>query len=212
LWLSGLDGSIGARGRTANVEASAGDVLDHLNFAIMGTFEVRWDKWRFLTDTLYVKESGERAIPDPRSTSAEVSPTIFFFDPELGYSVFRREAVDFDVMAGIRTWRLKNQLQLTQDANQLIFEHSKGWTDPIVGLRFNSDFAKRWFVTGKGDIGGFSAAARLDWQAFGAVGFKFTDHVVGTGGYRYLSVDYSNNGFVFDIAMKGVVGGLGFRF
>jgi hypothetical protein len=212
VWFAGLDGSIGARGRTADVEASAGDVLDHLHLAGMGTFEVRGEKWRFLADTLYVNLRGQKGIPDPGATSVEVSPRTFFFDPEFGYAVFRHETVDIDVMAGIRTWHLKNELQFTQGGGQLTFEHSKGWTDPIVGLRFNSDFAKHWFATGKADIGGFSAAARLDWQAFGGLGYKLNDTIVVTGGYRYLSVDYSNEGFTFDTAMKGVIVGIGFRF
>jgi hypothetical protein len=212
LWLSGLDGTVGARGRTANVDASAGDILDHLDFAAMGTFDARWNRWRLLVDTLYVNVSGEKGTPDPFAIDARVSPRAFIFDPEVGYQILRREGVDLDVMGGLRVWHLKNQLQLTQNTSQIDFEHTKSWPDPIVGLRFTSDLPKRFYVTAKADIGGFDAAARIDWQAFGGLGFKFNDRIVGVAGYRHLAVDYKNEGFVYDTALKGIIAGVGLRF
>jgi len=47
--------------------------------------------------------------------------------------------------------------------------------DPVVGLRFSSDLPKRLFVTAKADIGGFDAAAHIDWQAYGGIGLKFNE-------------------------------------
>ena len=106
-------------------------------------------------------------------------------------------------------------LELTQDVvriSQINFEHSKTWADPIVGLAFRSDLSERFFVTAKADIGGFDAAAKIDWQAFGGLGFRFNDRISVLGGYRHLAVDYTNEGFVYDTALQGLVIGVGIRF
>ena len=68
------------------------------------------------------------------------------------------------------------------------------------------------FVFAKSDVGGFDAGAQLDWQAFGGAGFKFNDTVVGSVGYRYLSTNDKTNAAAYDIALKGVIVGIGVRF
>jgi len=90
----------------------------------------------------------------------------------------------------------RTQLQLSGGAQSLGLEHTRGWVDPIVGLRFSSDLPKRFFVTAKADIGGFDAAAHMDWQAYGGIGLKLNDRIVASVGYRNLKVDYKNDGFV----------------
>ena len=63
VWLSGLKGDVGARNQTASVNASFNDLLDHLDFGLMGAFEGRLGQWRILTDTLYLDVSGEKGTP-----------------------------------------------------------------------------------------------------------------------------------------------------
>jgi hypothetical protein len=46
LWIGGVHGNVGARGETASVHASAGDVLSHLNIGFMGAVEAREKTWR----------------------------------------------------------------------------------------------------------------------------------------------------------------------
>ncbi|PYS27942.1 MAG: hypothetical protein DMG11_14555 [Acidobacteria bacterium] len=212
VWLSGLKGDVGARNQTANVNASFNDLLDHLDFGLMGAFEGRLGQWRILTDTLYLDVSGEKGTPRPPFIDASVATKAFIFDQEAGYQILKREGTDLDVTGGIRFWHLKNGLQLARGAESLGIEHTRGWVDPVVGLRFSSDLPKRLFVTAKADIGGFDAAAHIDWQAYGGIGLKFNDRLVGSIGYRNLSVDYMKDGFTFDAGMRGLVLDLGLRF
>jgi hypothetical protein len=58
-------------------------------------------------------------------------------------------------------------------------------------------------VMARADIGGFNVGSKLAWQTYGAVGWQFNRHWSTELGYRYLSEDYANGGFVF----KGVVSG-----
>ena len=46
----------------------------------------------------------------------------------------------------------------------------------------------------------------------GALSYRFTDRIVARVGYRYLKVDYDNDGFVYDVALSGPILGMTFRF
>lgn len=89
---------------------------------------------------------------------------------------------------------------------------SKSWVDPIVGFRARYNFTDHFYAAAKADIGGFGIGSDLTWQLFGAVGYQFNQHWSSELGYKYLSVDYSNNGFVYDMAMGGVFIGLKYTF
>ena len=51
LWGAGIQGSL-ANG--AEVDASFGDILEELEFAIMGTYEARKGKWSVIGDVIYL--------------------------------------------------------------------------------------------------------------------------------------------------------------
>lgn len=89
---------------------------------------------------------------------------------------------------------------------------SKAWIDPIVGFRARYNFTDHLYAAAKADIGGFGIGSDLSWQAFGALGYQFNNHWSSELGYRYLSVDYAKDGFVYDAAMGGAFVGLKFTF
>ncbi len=50
------------------------------------------------------------------------------------------------------------------------------------------------------------------WDVMGGLGYSFSDGFSTVLGYRALSVDYRNDGFVFDIIQQGPIFGAEFRF
>ena len=54
-------------------------------------------------------------------------------------------------------------------------------------------------------IGGFGAGSQLMWDLMGGAGYKFNDTFSLFAGYRAVSVDYSDNGFVYDVVEKGPI-------
>ena len=215
LWASSIDGTLGARGRTVEVDQSFSDIWGDLTFAAMGTFQGRWNRWVLLTDGLFINLSTDRTREGSvLFSSAEARVKLFIFDPEFGYQVLRRDGVELNVLGGGRFWSLKNDLRFEGTLiGPLNVSNRRSWIDPVVGAQFRADLPHNLYVTAKGDIGGFHAAADIDWQAFGGVGVRFNDRVSGIVGYRHLGIDYSNNqGFVFDTTMKGLVLAVGIRF
>jgi hypothetical protein len=90
--------------------------------------------------------------------------------------------------------------------------HTEAFVDPIVGASFNYQLAPDWSVAVSGSVGGFGVAADLEWSMTGGV----THHAGKTWGvvlgYRYLAIDYSDDGFVYDVAQHGPLLGVVFDF
>ncbi len=89
---------------------------------------------------------------------------------------------------------------------------SKAWIDPVVGFRARFNFTDHLYVAAKGDIGGFGVGSDLSWQVFGALGYQFNRHWSSELGYKYLSIDYAQDGFVFDAVQAGAFVGLKYTF
>ena len=213
LLTTGVNGTIGEQGRTADVDASFGDIVHHLNMAAMVYFDARFGRWRALVDNLYTDISDARATPGPLFSSVKVATKMWIVDPEAGYAIVRKEGKELDATAGVRIWNLENNVTLFRTGLQVDRgSGTRSLVDPVVGMRFSSDVGQKMFVFAKADIGGFDAGASVDWQAFGGAGFKFNDRIVVSAGYRYLSVDYSPNNAIFDVHLNGDLLGIGFRF
>lgn len=50
------------------------------------------------------------------------------------------------------------------------------------------------------------------WDAIANVSYQWTDSISTTLGYRYLDVDYEDNGFLYDVAQQEPVLGISWRF
>lgn len=83
------------------------------------------------------------------------------------------------------------------------FAQTEQWFDPYVGLAVRYNLTNAFYLTAKGDVGGFGAGSSITYQAYGALGYQLTRRIYSEVGYRYLYADYSNAGFVYDIATQG---------
>ena len=214
LVLPSFNGTAGVNGRVVGSNASASDIISNLNFAFMGAFEARKNKFVLLTDILYVNLADSNARPGPLFSSAHTDFKAFILDPEVGYRLAEKQGASLDVLAGIRFWHLSTRLELRPGvlpATQL--DGSKNWVDPVFGLRGKIPLSPRFFLTAKGDLGGFGVGSHFTWQLFGGLGINVGKRAALVLGYRNLDVDYSdNNGFLFDMAIRGPMLGFGFKF
>ena len=61
-------------------------------------------------------------------------------------------------------------------------------------------------------MGGFGINSDFTGQVWGGVGYQWKPRVGLIGGYRYLRVNYVNEGFLFKTAMSGIQLGAKFNF
>jgi hypothetical protein len=89
---------------------------------------------------------------------------------------------------------------------------SRSWVDPIVAVRMRHWLNRRVFLNLYGDVGGFGVGSRLTWAAAGGLGYQAKDDLALELYYRVYSVDYENDGFLYDATLHGVFAGLAYHF
>ncbi len=89
---------------------------------------------------------------------------------------------------------------------------SESWVDPIIGLRAQINFTRVLFWTFQGDVGGFSAGSQFESNVQTSFGANLSRRVFAEFGYRYMYVDYQNNGFLYKMNSYGLFAGLGVKF
>jgi hypothetical protein len=100
---------------------------------------------------------------------------------------------------------------LTRKLDQTV-SMSENWFDPYVGLAARYNLGRAFYLTAKGDIGGFGAGSKLTSQDYAALGCQISRNVFAEIGYRYLFVNYQQNGAVFDAVEQGAQFTLGLNF
>jgi hypothetical protein len=124
---------------------------------------------------------------------------------------FEKGAID--ILGGVRVWHVKSHVTFQPRILPLVDEEgSKNWADPIVGARGIVSLSPRTFLNAGFDAGGFGISSNFTGQVYGTFGYQLKPRVALIGGYRYLRVDYINDGFVFKTALSGPTIGAQFKF
>ena len=67
------------------------------------------------------------------------------------------------------------------------------WVDPVVGGRLVQDLAEDWFLTARGDLGGFGVGSDFSWNVQGGVGYEVSNSFSLVLQYKALDVDFQND-------------------
>jgi hypothetical protein len=216
LWFAGAHGVVGALGHDASVHVSAGDLLSHLNVGLMGQAEARHGRLVLNGDLLWLRLADDKAVPAPLlgASTAELRVGQFMWTSKGGYRVVDGEHFKADAMVGVRYWHLGQKLFFNPSLLGLDFHGSQNWADILVGGRVQLPVAsgEKAVVNLIGDVGGWGASAKLDYQFAAVLGYKLCPKWTLQAGYRYLFVDYRHNNGVYNIVTSGPVVGVTYTF
>jgi opacity protein-like surface antigen len=223
-WAAGMKGDVQAGSLPKiSTDMSFSDILDVLDFGLMGAFEARKGRWGLLFDAIYMKletdGTASRSGPGPIGATATASAKLEMEQTMLSAAVAYRWVEGrspVDLIGGLRY----TKIEASADINASFFAMTgtvsrsgdKDWVDPYIGARIQHPIAEHWTLVGYGDIGGFGVGSDFTWQALVGVSYDFSKSVSGKLGYRYLSVDYDKSGFLYDMDSYGVYLGVGIRF
>lgn len=212
-WAAGIRGKSQVFGLpTVDVSQDFGDILSDLDFAFMAAGDARYDRYSFFTDMSYVRISTDAATP--RGILADnVSLKSVTFTAMLGaaYTVYEDRQTRFDVLAGARYWHAETTISLNGGLIGGLSRSDEGnWVDGLAGVKGSYSFTDTAYITGWGMIG--AGGADLDWDVLGAIGYKFNDTISAEAGYRAQGVNYSNDGFTYDMIQHGPILGVTIRF
>jgi hypothetical protein len=213
MWLAGISGDVGLFGLPPQeIDASISDVLENFDIGAMAVAEARNGPFFLGSDIFYVKLSTNVDTPlGILADSIDVSATAFMFTGIAGYSLVYEEGVSLDVFAGARVWYSDTSLDVV-GGPPISGSDGDTWVDPLVGIKGRADLGSNFYVTAWGMIGGFGVSSDLMWDLLGGIGYEFGDTFSLVAGYRAVSVDYENDGFVYDIVQQGPIFGAVFRF
>jgi hypothetical protein len=213
LYMAGMTGTIGARGRVTNIDLSFSDVLDHFDIGLMGAFEAKKGRFVSTTDMMWIKLEEERLTPGGLYSSAKLGVNMFIFDPQLGYRLYDGKAGSFDLLGGVRVQSVETNLDFRAGTLPAFdVSQRKTWGTPVIGARGLLNLSPRFFLSTKFDAGG-GVGADFTGQFYGGAGFRITPRVALIGGYRYLRTEYDgDSGFIFDTTMSGLLLGAKFSF
>ncbi|NGN44974.1 hypothetical protein G6N74_28360 [Mesorhizobium sp. CGMCC 1.15528] len=213
-WAAGISGDVGQFGLPpVEVDASFGNIFDHLDFGAMAIGEARYDRFSIFGDIMYTKISGSTGTPRGiLASSVEVSTETFAGLIGAGYALLEDISGRLEVVGGARVWSVDTDISFSGGIlNGISRSDGASWADAVAGLRGNYAITPEIYLTGWGLVG--AGGADIDWDVAGAVGYRFNDKISAVAGYRALGVDYSNDdGFVFDVVQQGPILGMVVRF
>ncbi|MCA3556496.1 MAG: hypothetical protein IOC69_13035 [Aestuariivirga sp.] len=210
-WAAGLNGDVGVFGLPAQeIDLPFSDLVQSLDFAFMGLAEARNGRFMIGVDATYTNVS--ETVNTPRGVLADnidVANTSLMLTGVAGYAVYDTDVARLDLIAGARLWSVDNEFDANGGAlGGSSWSDGATWVDPLVGAKLRADVLPNVYVASWAMIGGFGAGSELMWDLMGGAGYAFTDNFSMFAGYRAVSVDYSNDGFVYDVVEQGPLAAL----
>ncbi|MFK5923020.1 MAG: hypothetical protein QM496_12645 [Verrucomicrobiota bacterium] len=214
LWAIGINGDVGIGGFTNPVDVGFDDILDNLDASLAGGFGFQKGKWGFMSEFVWLKVSTDAPTPGPLFRKADIGVEQFMADGHISYRIFEcpKGKGYLDVIGGLRYTYLKTSLSFAPGLapRRVNVAGSKGWWDGYGGLKGRYNITDKWFVPFRADVGG--GGSSLTWQAIGGIGYQFTPGFDMKLAYRYFAMDYSDGGFIYDVATSGPILSLGYKF
>ncbi len=179
------DAAIGPSGPTA-VDLSFGDLVKNLELGAMLHTEVWKGDWGVMADLIWMRLGDDVSL---FRTVLDIEVNEVVAEALLGRR-FDWPDRRVDLFAGIRYWDLGLDLELVNTPSAL--DLGDGWIDPVVGGRLVQDVSEDWFLSARGDIGGFGLGSTFSWNVQGGVGYDVADWFSLVAQYKALSVDFDN--------------------
>src|SRR5688572_19680851 len=199
----------------APVDEDPSDIFENLQMGAMLYAEARNDQWMLSSDVLYM--SLEADIAAGRLVSGgnvEVS--------QLGWELaaMRRFNQWFELGLGVTYNEIDADVSIFIDTPFGTISRAAGmneeWIDPSVLTRVTFPINDRWFFQARANLGGFGVGSDLMWQLQTDLGYRHSERLLFSFGYRIIDVDYDQGSgldrFVYDMQTFGPVLKFGFNF
>ena len=227
-WFPSLEGTTGfptGGGASANVDSD--QIIDNLNFALMGTFGMKKGQWGLWTDLVYADIDGSKRSTLGFTNSPGVLPADVNADLSLEvkswawtlagtYELAETAGYTADLVLGARLldveqtldWRLTGSgpLGLTRNGSKKV---SADYWDAIIGIKGLAYLGseQKWFIPYHLDVG--TGQSDLTWQINAGIGYRF-DWGALVASWRYLDYDFESGDPIQSLTLSGPLIGASF--
>ena len=183
-WASGMGGETATN---VDIDVELNDILENLNFALMGSVGAKKGKLGLQADVIYMDLEAKPHEPlSPSLTLDSVQMKSWIVTPTASYNVMNSDQASVDLLAGVRYLYLKSGI--TVDPLGKTSDSGSAWNG-VVGAKGQVNLNEKWYVPFYLDVG--TGDTDLTWQAFTGVGYKYKKFDLNVG-YRYLSWDFDD--------------------
>ncbi len=230
LWLTGISGTINSPPPPATngqivFDVEAESILESLNFAAMGTAELRYGRFAINTDFIYVDLENDATVRHvitpggveiPVDIGSTFGLTQWIVQLTAGYDVVRSDKAYLQLNAGFRyvgvdtsvEWSFAGPLGAFPQTG-VAEAHADIW-DAVVGARGEVALGdSNWKLVAFGDVG--AGSSDLTWQISGQIAHAWSWGEIGVG-WRYLTYDQDDEKLVQDLSLSGPIITVLFRF
>jgi hypothetical protein len=206
----GVSSDVGVRDLSANVDVRFVDILDHLRFATMGTFEVQRGPWLLVSDNIYASLTDDRTLSRGRvQPNLDFTGKIYIGQAFVGYSMPATRTVRIDVLLGSRWWSTSSTLNVSGDVISRERSNSSSWADALGGLRVRWAPYEHWQFNLEGDGGAGGSLSTVEGMA--TASYSVAKYWSVWGAYRVLYENYQKNEFSFTGNLNGPVIGVAYH-
>ena len=211
LWGAGIQGKL-ANG--SEVDAGFSDILEQLDFAIMGSFEARRDRWALLGDAIYLDLSAEDGVMIPPGAEpgggidlgAELGIDGKVFQLYGGYGIIYDRKANLDLIFGARYLDLALAVTASTASpggaplGSKTVSNGQDTLDGVLGIRGNSKLNESWYLSYLFDVG--TGDSDVTWQALVGAGYSFGwgDILIA---YRHLDWQFEPGAVIEEISFSG---------
>ncbi|MGI9393546.1 MAG: autotransporter domain-containing protein [Boseongicola sp.] len=203
-WAPGVSGTT-ATGQDVNISFS--DIIDVLDFGLMGGLEARKGHWSVLGDFQYmdISEGASAAFGPgiPVTVDADVSALIF--TGAVGYDAAQTDSYRLTPFAGFRYMDLDVTANLAVGPGSTRVSKNKTNFDGIIGLQGGTQISDQWGLSYYADVG--TGDSDMTWQLAAAFDYQLNETWTLSFGYRHLVWEFDDPAVLGDVAISGPIFG-----
>ncbi len=213
LYLWGTDVGMTAAGQ--DIELGFDQILENLNFALMGSLRGYKDEWMTYGELSVAnlgKDGSATLNPGPGpgvtvDTDIEIQTTVVSLGG--GYRLVNNPTYTLYGTAGLRFLRLDQNLDVEVNEQIRKIDKTSDYWDAVIGLNGEARFNENWFMPWILDVG--AGQSDLTWQAGLGLGYRFGRNDV-VFGYRHMEWDLPDDDEVTNYSQTGPMLAWNFRF
>jgi hypothetical protein len=197
-----------------DIDIPFSDILDSLNYGLMGLFVARKNKLSLFADAIYLDlettdHTTANIIGVPISIDADVELQGVIATAGAGYAVLETDNTRLDALGGARYLWLKTDITFDVGPAEKKFSDSGHVVDGVIGLRGKTDLNENWFLSYYLDVG--TGQSDYTFQAWGSINHRFERFDLAVG-YRYLEWNFDDHDALDDLNIHGPMIGAKFAF